>query len=242
MIKVIVVENYDEVSQKAFEVMKEVLDSKANPVLGLATGSSPIGLYKNMVEEHKTSNRSYKDVVTFNLDEYIGLDKDHKESYYTFMKNHLFSHIDIDYNNVHIPNGSASDMEAEAKAYESELEKYALDIQVLGIGTNGHIGFNEPGTPFDSVTHVVALQEATIKDNARFFDGDTSQVPTKAISMGIKSIMSAQKILVIAAGENKAPAVKGMINGEVSVDLPASILQTHNDVVVILDKSAASLL
>ena len=240
MIKVIVVENYEEVSKKAFEVMKEVLDSKANPVLGLATGSSPIGLYENMIQERKDTNRSYKEVITFNLDEYIGLPRDHKESYYTFMHKNLFSGLDIPENHIHIPDGSATDSEAEAKKYEAELQDYALDIQVLGIGSNGHIGFNEPGTAFDSATHVVSLQEKTIKDNARFFDGDMNQVPKQAISMGIGSIVRAKKILVVATGENKADAVYGMVKGPITTDCPASVLQNHDDVVVIVDKAAAS--
>lgn len=240
MIKVIVVDNYEEVSKKAFEVMKEVLDSKANPVLGLATGSSPIGLYQNMIADCKATNRSYKEVITFNLDEYIGLPRDHQESYYTFMNKNLFSELDVAKENIHIPDGSATDPVAEAKRYEEELAQYTLDIQVLGIGSNGHIGFNEPGTKFDSVTHVVSLQEKTIKDNARFFDGDMNQVPKQAISMGIGSIIRAKKILVVATGENKADAVYGMVKGPVTTDCPASVLQNHSDVIVIVDQAAAS--
>jgi glucosamine-6-phosphate deaminase len=225
----------------AFEVLKEVLDKKPNAVLGLATGSSPIGLYKKMIEDHKLTGRSYKDVVTFNLDEYVHLDRTHSQSYYTFMKEHLFDFIDIDLKNVHIPNGNADDFDAEVKRYEEELSKFHVDVQVMGIGSNGHIGFNEPETPFTSTTHIEALKESTRNDNARFF-ASIDDVPTHAVTMGIASIMKAKKIILLASTSYKAKAIAAMIHGPVTENCPASVLQNHPDVVVIIDKAAASLL
>lgn len=238
--KIIIKENYEEASLEAFKVMHEIVANKANAVLGLATGSTPLGLYKNMIEDHKTNGTTYKDVITYNLDEYVGLPLNHRESYYTFMHENLFKGLDINLANVNIPVGSQEDLAACASDYEAKLSQNKIDVQVLGIGGNGHIGFNEPGTAFDSETHVVELQERTRQDNARFFDNDINQVPTHAITMGIASIMKANKILLVACGEGKADAVLAMIKGEVTEAMPASILQNHEDVVVILDKAAAS--
>ena len=237
--KVIICENYDELSQKAFEVMKEVVTSKENPVLGLATGSSPIGLYKCMIADHKENGTDYSKVTTFNLDEYVGLERDHSQTYYTFMHENLFEGIEIPEENVHLPLGNG-DLEQNCRDYEKAMEDYVVDIQLLGIGSNGHIGFNEPGTSFDSLTHVVELKESTRKDNARFFDPLGEEVPTHACTMGIATIMKSRKVLVVANGANKADAVYNMVKGEVTEDCPASVLQRHNDVVVIVDKAAAS--
>lgn len=235
--EVIVLENYDEVSAKAFEVMKEVVTSKPTAVLGLATGSSPVGLYQNMIKDHKENGTSYKDVQSFNLDEYVDLPRDHEQSYYTFMHENLFKGIDIKEENVHLPYGNTKE---DCAAYEKAMENVTVDVQVLGIGANGHIGFNEPGTPFDEETHIVTLTEKTRQDNARFFEDDINKVPTHAITMGIATIMKSNKILMVATGANKADAVKAMIDEAPSTDCPASVLQNHKDVVVILDKAAAS--
>lgn len=235
--KVIVVENYEEVSAKAFEVMHELVASKPNAVLGLATGSSPIGLYENMIKDHKENGTSYANCQSFNLDEYVGIDRNHEQSYYTFMHENLFNGIDIKEENVHLPYGNTKE---ECEAYERSMDNVTVDIQVLGIGSNGHIGFNEPGTSFDEETHIVTLKEGTRKDNARFFENDINKVPTHAITMGIATIMKAKKILLVATGANKADAVSAMVDGPVSVDCPASVLQNHSDVVVIVDKAAAS--
>lgn len=235
--KVIVVENYEEVSAKAFEVMHELVAAKPNAVLGLATGSSPIGLYENMIKDHKENGTSYADCQSFNLDEYVGIDRNHEQSYYTFMHENLFNGIDIKEENVHLPYGNTKE---DCEAYERSMENVTVDIQVLGIGSNGHIGFNEPGTSFDEETHIVTLKEGTRKDNARFFENDINKVPTHAITMGIATIMKAKKILLVATGDNKADAVSAMVDGPVSVDCPASVLQNHSDVVVIVDKAAAS--
>lgn len=240
MFKTIVCKNYDEVSLEAFKVMKDVLDNETNPVLGLATGSTPVGLYKNMIQDHKETGRSYKNILTFNLDEYAGLPKTHEQSYWTFMHENLFNYLDCPEENIHVPSGEGNDHQKNADEYEAELKKHVVSVQVLGIGSDGHIAFNEPGTPFTSLTHVADLTEQTISDNARFFDGDKSQVPTKAVTMGLASIMRAKKIILIATGANKADAVYGMLKGEKSEECPASILQDHADVTVIMDEAAAS--
>ena len=237
--KVIICENYDELSQKAFEVMKEVVTSKENPVLGLATGSSPIGLYKCMIKDHQENGTDYSKVTTFNLDEYVGLDRNHSQTYYTFMHENLFEGIEIPEENVHLPLGNG-DLEQNCADYEKAMEDYVVVIQLLGIGSNGHIGFNEPGTSFDSLTRVVELKESTRKDNARFFDPLGEEVPTHACTMGIATIMKSRKVLIVANGANKADAVYAMVKGEVTEECPASVLQRHNDVVVIVDKAAAS--
>lgn len=235
--KIIKVQSYEEGSKKAFEIVKEVLVEKKDAVLGLATGSSPIGLYKEMIQDHKENNQSYQDVITVNLDEYMGLERDHQESYYTFMHRNLFDHIDIKEENIHLPS-SIGNMEENVKKYEEVLAQYKPDIQILGVGGNGHIGFNEPGTPFNSRTHTVTLAEKTRQDNARFFN-DISEVPTHAITMGIQNILEAKKIVLVAFGENKKDAVYGLVHGEISEDLPASILQKHSDVTIIVDEEAA---
>ena len=233
--KLIVTENYDEMSKEAFKVMKELLESKPNAVLGLATGSSPVGLYQNMIKDHKENGKSYKDVHTYNLDEYVGIDRNDPQSYYTFMNENLFKDVDINPENTHVPYGSTDE---EAKKYDESIEK--VDLQLLGIGRNGHIGFNEPGTPFDQRTHIVDLTESTIEANKRFFDNDITKVPTQAITMGIGTVMDAGKILLVASGEDKADAVKAMVEGEPDINWPATVLQNHPDVVVIADKAAAS--
>ena len=240
MFHLVICRNYDEVSSEAFKVMKGVLDQKKDAVLGLATGSSPVGLYKKMIADHKASGRSYRDVSTWNLDEYVGLGKEDEQSYYTFMHENLFDAIDIKEENTHIENGLAADPDAEAKRYEAELKKVTVDLQVLGIGSDGHIAFNEPGTPFDAETHVTDLTEQTISDNARFFDGDKSKVPTRALTQGLATVMRARKIVLIATGANKADAVYDMLKGPMTTDCPASILQKHNDVTVIVDEAAGA--
>ena len=238
--KVIVVKDYEQMSDKAFEIMKQVVVANPNGVLGLATGTTPIGLYKRMIEDCKQGT-SYKNIKTVNLDEYKGLDVNSDQSYVYFMRDNLFNHIDIDLNNTNIENGKAENAEEECARYNALLEALQQDIQLLGLGSNGHIAFNEPGTPFGSVTHVVDLQESTIKDNARLFN-DISEVPRQAFTMGLKNIMNAKKILILASGANKAKAVYGMIHGEVTESLPASILQLHPDCTLIIDEAAASLL
>jgi glucosamine-6-phosphate deaminase len=232
-----------------FDSKKELYDAvalyfidkvKSNPEihLGLATGSTPVPLYERLIIDHKVNHTSYKKVKSFNLDEYIGLPRTHEQSYYTFMNNNLFKHIDI--TETYIPNGEASDILAEAKSYKELLEREGVDLQILGIGSNGHIGFNEPNTPFDSHVHIVDLAESTIKDNARFFEGNLDLVPKKAITMGIKDIMAAKEIVLIATGKAKSKAINEVVNGKVDTFVPATILQKHPNVHLYLDKDAAS--
>ena len=235
--KVIKVKNYDEVSAEAFKVMKEVVANKPEAVLGLATGSSPIGLYENMIKDHKENGTSYAKCQSFNLDEYVGIDRNHSQSYWTFMHENLFHGIDLPEDKIHVPYGNTK---ADCEGYEKAMENVSVDIQVLGIGANGHIGFNEPGTPFTEETHIVDLTEKTRSDNARFFENDINKVPTQAITMGIATIMKAKKILLVASGANKADAVAAMVNGPVDPACPASVLQNHPDVVVIVDEEAAA--
>lgn len=239
--KVIITENYEEMSKKAAEIIIGIVKENPNAVLGLATGSSPIGTYENMAKDHRENGTSYKNVKSVNLDEYVGLTADHDQSYAYFMRTNLFDKIDIDLKNTNLPCGSAPDAQAECDRYNALLETMKQDVQVLGLGSNGHIGFNEPGTPFGSVTHLVDLTENTIKDNSRLFNS-IDEVPRQALSMGVKNIMQAKSILMVVSGKNKAVAVKGMVKGEVTPDLPASVLQLHPNVTVVCDKDAASLL
>ena len=239
--KIIITKDYEELSKQAFCVMIDVIRNKPDAVLGLATGSTPVGLYREMIKDHEANGTSYKAVRAVNLDEYVGLAPTNDQSYRYFMRTNLFDHIDILLENTHIENGIATDLSKECARYDALLRELPRDIQLLGIGANGHIAFNEPGTPFDSTTHVVDLTENTILMNARFFEHE-SDVPRRALTMGPKSITEAKKILILAVGANKAEAVKGMVEGKVTPDLPASILQRHPDCTLIADEAAASLL
>lgn len=239
--KVIIVKDYQKMSNEAYNFIEELLKEKKDAVLGLATGSSPIGLYKLMVKGYEDGVIDYSKVKTFNLDEYLDLPKEHKQSYYSFMHENLFKGINVLKENINIPKGDGIDHLQDCKMYEELLNKHIIDIQILGIGSNGHIGFNEPGTSFDTTTHLVKLKEKTRLDNQRFFES-IDEVPTHAITMGIKSIMKSKKIILLATGKNKAEAIKNMIEGPVDENVPASILQKHDDVVVIIDEQAASLL
>lgn len=239
--KIIIAKDYNEMSLRAFEVIKDTLENNPRATLGLATGSTPVGLYDLMAEDHAKNGTSYKEVCTVNLDEYVGLDYSDRQSYIYFMRSKLFDRIDINPENAHIEDGKAEDRQAECDRYNRLLEDLQQDVQILGIGSNGHIAFNEPGTPFGSVTHVVDLAESTIESNSRFFE-KIGDVPRKAFTMGIKNIMHAKKILVLATGANKAEAVKGLVCGPVSEDLPASVLQLHPDCTLICDEAAAALL
>lgn len=239
--KILITENYEDMSLNAFRIMKEIVTQNPDAVLGLATGSTPIGLYRLMIEDHNLNGTSYKDVKTVNLDEYVGLDYSDDQSYIYFMREHLFDHIDIDLKNVNIENGKAPDRQAECERYSRLLMEMQQDVQILGIGSNGHIAFNEPGTPFGSTTHIVELAESTIKDNSRLFK-NIEDVPRQAFTMGIKNIMNAKKILILATGANKAKAVQGLVRGPVDEKLPASILQLHPDCTLICDQEAGALL
>lgn len=240
IMKIVIKKNYDELSAAAGEAMHNVVANKPNAVISLATGTSPIGLYKAMIADCK-NGVSYKKVRSFNLDEYVGQGVGDEQSYVEFMRRNLFNHIDIDLAMTDLPNGKAADLKAECDRYNAKLKKYPIDIQVLGIGSNGHIGFNEPGTKFDSVTHVIDLTENTIKDNSRFF-ASKDEVPKQALSMGIANIMEAKKIIMVVNGKNKAQAVYDMVKKAPSEACPASALQNHPDVTVFLDEDAAAMI
>lgn len=239
--KIIITKDYEELSAKAAEIMLEVVRQNPRAVLGLATGTTPLGLYANMIADHKENGTDYSGIRTANLDEYKGLPKTHDQSYVYFMRKNLFDGLGIAPESTNIENGMAEDAAAECARYDALLEALPRDIQLLGLGSNGHIAFNEPGTPFGSGTHVVTLAESTVKDNARLFK-DISEVPRQAFTMGIRQIMQAKKVLILASGANKAEAVCKMVKGDVTESVPASVLQLHPDCVLIADEAAAKLL
>ena len=239
--KIITVENYEEMSALAANIIAEIVRENPFATLGLATGSTVLGAYAHLRKMCANGEISFANIKAVNLDEYVGLDCDHEQSYAYYMRNNLFDHIDIDLCNTFIPCGTAEDIDDECDGYNNMLDIIPRDVQLLGLGSDGHIAFNEPGSSFDSRTRVVQLEESTIKDNSRLFTR-LEDVPKSAISMGIADIMSAKKLLLLASGLNKAQAVKNMVQGEVSESCPASILQRHPDAIVILDKQAASLL
>ena len=240
--RIIVCENYEEVSKKAAQMILSQVTLKPNSVLGLATGSTPIGMYENLVKLNKNGDIDFSEVRTFNLDEYYKLPKESDQSYHYFMYKNLFDHININPENIHIPNGMTADVDAECERYDKLIkEAGGVDIQVLGIGNNAHIGFNEPTINFEKGTHLVELEESTIEANSRFFD-NIEDVPKKAITMGVGSIFKSKKIMLIATGENKAEAIYNTVYGKVVPEVPASTLQFHSDIVLILDKKAAKLL
>ncbi|MDR1606442.1 MAG: glucosamine-6-phosphate deaminase [Streptococcaceae bacterium] len=232
--KVIKVNTQLEGAKLALEILSEKIAAGAQ-TFGLATGSTPVEFYNQIIN----SDLDFTDKTSINLDEYVGLDGSDEQSYRHFMNEHLFNEKPFKAN--FLPNGKATDLEAEAKAYDAIIEAHPIDFQILGLGQNGHIGFNEPGTPFDETTHVVDLTESTIKANSRYFESE-ADVPKQAVSMGIASIMKSKTLLLMAWGDAKAEAVKAMIEGDITESLPASILQTHDDVIVIVDEAAAQLL
>lgn len=237
--KIIIAKDYDELSTKAFGIMKGVVKSNPYAVLGLSTGTTPLGLYRKMIEDHKKRGTNYAHIRTTNLDEYQGLSSSCEQSYAYFMRKNLFDGLNIELSNTYIENGIARDEEEECVRYNHVLKSMPRDIQLLGLGSNGHIAFNEPNTPFGSETHVVELAESTVKDNSRLFS-DISEVPRKAFTMGIKQIMQANQILILVSGRNKADAVYKTVCGKVTEEVPASVLQLHNNCVLIADKAAAS--
>ena len=239
--KLLIEESYEDMSRRAADVIAEVVVEKPNCVLGLATGSTPIGLYADLVSDCKEGEISFKDVSTYNLDEYRGLAGDHDQSYRYFMNVNLFDHVDIDKAATHVPDGACEDADAACAAYEEAIEAAGgVDIQLLGLGHNGHIGFNEPCDEFPKATHCVTLTESTIQANSRLFDS-IDEVPREAYTMGIGTIMKAKKILVVANGEGKADIVRRAFFGPVTPEVPASILQFHPDVTVIVDAAAGAL-
>lgn len=242
LLKIMKTANYEDMSHLAANMIIQKVQTNPEAILGLATGSTPVGLYNDLINDHKRTGTSYKNIKTVNLDEYIGLDKDDKNSYLTFMRERLFNHININPLNTALPNGMATDIQQEATRYEQYIQDIGgIDVQVLGIGHNGHIGFNEPGTSFQSRTHIVTLAESTRKANARYF-ASIDDVPTQAITMGIQNIMDSKEIILLASGATKAEAIKRLVHGEISEDFPASILRLHNNVTIIGDQDALQLL
>ncbi|MCH3987679.1 MAG: glucosamine-6-phosphate deaminase [Lachnospiraceae bacterium] len=238
--RIYIARDYQDLSRKAANIISAQVIMKPDCVLGLATGSSPIGAYKQLVEWYEKGDLDFSEVRTVNLDEYKGLTGDNKESYRYFMNTNLFDHVNIDKANTNVPNGMAKNVEAECRRYNELIRSLGgIDLQLLGIGRNGHIGFNEPEEAFEKETHVVALTQSTIDANSRLFD-DPDDVPRYALTMGIKSIMQARRVLLIASGEDKADAIHKSLFGPVTPQVPASILQMHNNLTVVADKAALS--
>ena len=224
-IKVIVCQDEQEVAKEAADIFAKCIRETPDMVLGLATGGTPMGTYKELIRMHKEEGLDFSRVRSFNLDEYVGLSGDHNQSYRYFMNENLFDHININKSNTRVPDGKAEDFQISCQKYEEDIKAAGgIDLQLLGIGSNGHIAFNEPGSPENSRTRVIDLSENTIKDNARFFE-DESEVPRKAVTMGIETILEAKKIVLLATGSNKVDAVAKAVKGPENSDVPASFLQ-----------------
>ena len=236
--KLICIENYAEMSVVTGKIIVDKIRTTQSLTLGFATGSTPKGVYNYLIEDHRANGTSYQQVKSVNLDEYIGLKAQDPNSYHYFMRQNLFDHLDIKQNHTHIPNGAAGDLEQECLRYEQLIKALGgVDLQLLGIGQNGHIGFNEPGTPFSSRTQIVTLARNTREANSRFFNS-LEDVPTHAITMGIASILESKEILLLVSGEKKAEALLKFMNGEISEEFPASALKHHQNVTVIADRDA----
>lgn len=237
---VIVKDSYEEISREAAQLVADRLRRKPNLVLGLATGSTPVGLYKELIRMHKEEGLDFSRVTTFNLDEYVGLRPSHDQSYHHFMKENLFRHINIPPGQTHVPDGMADDIDAFCDWYEAEMARRGgVDLQILGIGANGHIAFNEPGSSLGSRTRVKTLTEKTRQDNARFF-ASPPEVPKYAITMGVGTIMEAKELILLANGAGKADAIKASVEGPITSQCPASVIQLHRKTFVIITRDAAA--
>lgn len=240
--RVIIVPDGAAVGQRAARFVADLVRRKPDCVLGLATGSSPVGLYRELIRLHRDERLDFSQVTSFNLDEYVGLDPSHPQSYRTFMQQELFDHVNIPRERTHVPDGLTLDFAASCRAYEERIvELGGIDLQVLGVGTDGHIAFNEPGSSLGSRTRVKSLASETIRDNARFF-GSEDLVPRLAVTMGVGSILDARRCLLVAMGANKAEAIRATVEGPITAQITASALQLHRDVVLVIDEAAASLL
>ena len=232
--------DYQDMSRKAANIISAQIIMKPNCVLGLATGSSPVGTYKQLIEWYKKGDLDFSQVTSVNLDEYNGLSPENDQSYRYFMNTNLFDHVNIDKTRTFVPNGLEADSDKACSEYNEIIRKQGgVDLQLLGLGHNGHIGFNEPGAAFEKETHCVDLTESTIEANKRFFESE-DDVPRQAYTMGIKNIMQAKKILVVVSGEDKAAILKEVLYGPITPEVPASILQLHNDVTIVADAAALS--
>ncbi|MEO2266522.1 glucosamine-6-phosphate deaminase [Pseudoalteromonas sp. YIC-656] len=238
--QIVILKDATEVAEYGANLFVNQLQKKPASVLGLATGSTPVALYQNLIARNHAGDISFANAISFNLDEYLGLDGDHPQSYRYFMNQQLFNHIDIDINNTHVPPGNAADPIVACEVYEQQIAQAGgIDIQLLGIGRNGHIGFNEPSSGLTSRTRVKTLTKATIEDNARFFAEDEYQ-PHLSITMGIGTILDAKKVVLLATGENKAQAIKATVEGPLTAACPASVLQMHRNAVIVIDEAASS--
>ncbi len=240
--RLIVEENYQSMSKKAALLVASQVTLKPDSILGLATGDTPTGMYQELIKMYQRKELDFSEVITFNLDEYYQLPPENTQSYHYYMEENFFKHINLHPQNTHIPDGMAGDIEKECIVYEERIRRSGgIDLQVLGIGSNGHVGFNEPGEQLNVTTHLVDLTEETISSNSRFFNSP-DEVPKKAISVGIATILKAHRIILLASGTNKAEAIKQTVSGHVDTRVPSSLLQTHPEVTLIIDKEAASLL
>lgn len=232
--------DYDGVSDRAAEIVAGQMRRKPNSVIGFATGSTPLGLYRRLIQMHENDGLDFSKITTFNLDEYIGLASTHPQSYHYFMWDKLFGHVNVSPSNVFIPEGILEDIDEFCRWYEAQIAQVGgIDLQILGIGANGHLAFNEPGSSLGSRTRIKTLADKTVSDNARFF-GPDEQVPRHSITMGIGTIMESERLLMLASGEGKADAVQAMIEGPITAMLPASILQLHRDATCVIDVAAGS--
>ncbi len=232
--------DYDAISDRAAEIVAGQIRRKPNSVIGFATGSTPLGLYQRLIRMHETEGLDFSKITTFNLDEYIGLAPNHPQSYHTFMWENLFGKVNVNPNNVFIPEGILEDVSGFCEWYEEQIRRVGgIDLQILGIGANGHLAFNEPGSSLGSRTRIKTLASKTVSDNARFF-GPSEEVPEHSITMGIGTIMESGQLLMLASGESKADAVQAMIEGPVTAMVPASILQMHRKATCLIDQAAAS--
>ena len=230
------VNSYDEMSKLAADIVAEQIINKPNIVLGLATGSTPLGMYRELVKLYKKGKLDFSKVITFNLDEYLGVSPDHPQSYHYYMHENFFNHINIEEENIHIPKGNAEDPVRECLDYEKKIKGLGgIDLQILGIGVNSHVGFNEPDINLEAKTHVIQLSDDTITANSRFFK-NLDEVPKKAITMGMATIMRSKKIILMAWGAEKKKPILKVISGHIATEVPASLLQVHNDVILIVDK------
>jgi len=240
MMNILIYDTQEQVNKVGASIISNIILAKPDALLGLATGSTPIGIYKQLVDANKEGLISFKDVATYNLDEYVGIDGSHNQSYRHFMNENLFNHIDINIEKTHVPNGKAVDLEAECTRYDAEIDAAGqLDIQLLGLGHNGHIGFNEPADHLSAGTHIVELAQETRQANARFFTS-IDEVPTQAITMGVATILKAKTVLLVVKGEDKADIVKEALRGPITTQCPASLLQLHPNLIVLLDSAAGS--
>lgn len=237
--KLIVEKDYDGISKVAAQMIADVVRNNSNSILGLATGITPTGTYKELIRMHNEDGLDFENIKSFNLDEYVGLDGNHSDSYRYFMDNELFNHINIKKENTHVPDGKVENPKDYCKEYDKSIEDAGgVDIQILGIGTNGHIAFNEPAEELSTGTFIVTLSESTISDNARYFDS-IEEVPETAITMGIGTIMKAKKIILLASGKSKASVIRKIVEeGKLTTHLPASLLLLHPDVTFIVDEEA----